>query len=261
MQLKVQKLLWHCLIFFSILGGIRSLNAQPAGGPMFTNSKNEFTISVVGGHFTKRIFRVKHDSRRFFLKGTYGIGDRLDFFGRVGLMNLELTLSDSARTVLDDGFRIAYGGGMTLRIMDFEQLRLSFFLTGQVFRVISRPEAETALSFSGSPALQVLQMKYDWREGNLTFGVSKQIRSINFYTGASAKIIQRYETKIDKIVFGGRSANENREKGRYISGLLMSPLFGLDLNLPSRLKISLELSANNESDFAVYFGLSQTGKP
>jgi ATP-dependent phosphoenolpyruvate carboxykinase len=41
----------------------------------------------------------------------------------------------------------------------------------------------------------------------------------------------------------------------------MSPLFGLDLHLPSRLKFSLELSANSETDFAVYFGLSQTGKP
>ena len=261
MQLKLQKFLWYSLVFFSILSGIRSLNAQPAGGPIFASSKNEFTISVDGGHFTKRIFRVKHDSRRFFLKGTYGISDRFEFFGRVGLMNLELTLADSARTTLDDGFRLAYGGGLTLRVLEFERLRLSFFFSGQFFRVVSRPEAETSLSFAGAPALQVLQMKYDWREGGLTFGVSKQIGSINFYTGATARIIQRYETKIEKIVFGGRSANEIREKGKYTSGLLMSPLFGLDLNLPSRLKISLELSANNESDFAVYFGLSQTGKP
>jgi len=257
MQLKVQKLLWCSLIFFSILGVARNLYAQPAGIPIHTESNNEFTISLDGGFFTKKIFRIKNESRRFFLKGSFGLSKNLDFYGIFGLTNLSLTLADSARTVLDDGFKVAYGGGVSLKILNFESLQTSLFFNGQMIRFISKPASESTVGFGS----QVLELNYDWRETNLTFGLTKKIGAANFYGGINTKIIQRFETKINKFVVSGQNSTETREKGEYTSGPLMSPLFGLDLNLPSRLKFSLELSANDESDFAVYFGLSQTGKP
>jgi len=257
MQLKLQKFLWCSLIFFSILGGAEKLNAQPAGVPIYTESNREFTISLDGGFFTKKIFGIKNESRRFFLKGSYGLSSYLDFYGLFGLTNLSLTLADSARTVLDDGFKAAYGGGLSLRILVFERMQMSLFFNGQLIRFISKPASESTLGFG----TQVVQLNYDWREANLTFGLTKKIGAANFYGGINTKIIQRFETKIDKLVFSGQTTAGNQVKGKFNSGLLTSPLFGLDLNLPSRLKISLEISANNESDFAVYFGLSQTGKP
>lgn len=260
MQLKLQKFLWYSLIFFSIFDRVESLKAQHVGGAIFPGNTDRFAVSVDAGHFTKKIFGIKNDSRRFFLRGSYGIGDRLDFFGRVGLIRLKLTLSDSARTVLDDGFRVAYGGGLTLRILDLERLNASLFLSGQAFRVISKPDFEESLSYAGNLATQVLQLEYDWREANFTFGLTKRFKSVHFYTGVNAKIIQRFETKIDKLVFSGQSALENRENGKYNSGTLISPLVGVGFNLPSRLKFSLELAANNETDFSFYVSLSQTGK-
>ena len=257
MQLKVQKLLGCSLIFFSILGVTKNLYAQPAGGPIHTESNNEFTISLDGGFFTKKIFGIKNESRRFFLKGSFGLNRNLDFYGIFGLTNLRLTLADSARTVLDDGFKVAYGGGLSLQILNFERLQMSLFFNGQMIRFISKPASESTVGFGS----QVLELNYDWRETNLTFGVTKRIGAANFYGGINTKIIRRFETKIVKLIFSGQNTTVTREKGMYTSGLLMSPLFGLDLNLPSRLKFSLELSANDESDFAVYFGVSQTGKP
>ncbi len=257
MQLKVQKLLWCSQIFFSILGVTKSLYAQTAGVPIHTESNNEFTISLDGGFFTKKIFRIKNESRRFFLKGSYGQSNKLDIYGLFGLTNLSLALVDSARTVLDDGFKVAYGGGVSLQILNFESLQTSLFFNGQMIRFISKPASESTVGFGS----QVLELNYDWRETNLTFGLAKKVGAANFYGGINTKIIRRFETKIDKFVIRGQNSTETREKGMYTSGLLMSPLFGLDLNLPSRLKFSLELSAIDESNFAVYFGLSQTGKP
>ena len=257
MKLMLQKFLWCILIFFSILSSAGELIAQPAGAPIYTESNGEFTISLDGGFFTKKIFNIKNESRRFFLKGSYGLSSKLDIYGLFGLTNLSLTLADSARTLLDDGFKIAYGGGLSLQILNFESLQTSLFFNGQMIRFISKPASESILGFG----TQILQFNYDWREANLTFGLTKKIGAANFYGGINAKIIQRYETKIDKLVFSGQNTTENRVTGWYTSGLLMSPLFGLDLHLPSRLKFSLELSANSETDFAVYFGLSQTGKP
>ncbi|MCH8018683.1 hypothetical protein IH785_02410 [candidate division KSB1 bacterium] len=257
MKLMLQKFLWCILIFFSILSSAGELIAQPAGAPIYTESNGEFTISLDGGFFTKKIFKIKNESRRFFLKGSYGLSSKLDIYGLFGLTNLSLTLADSARTLLDDGFKIAYGGGLSLQILNFESLQTSLFFNGQMIRFISKPASESTLGFGS----QILQFNYDWRETNLTFGLTKKIGAANFYGGINTKIIRRFETKIDKLVFSGQNTTVTREKGKYTSGLLMSPLFGLDLNLPSRLKFSLELSANDESDFAVYFGLSQTGKP
>jgi len=257
MELKLRKFLWYSLIFFSILGVAEKLDAQPAGVPIHTESNNEFTISLDGGFFTKKIFGIKNESRRFFFKGSYGLNSRIDIYGLFGLTNLRLTLADSARTVLDDGFKVAYGGGLALRILAFERLQMSLFFNGQLIRFISKPASESTLGFG----TQVVQLNYDWREANLIFGLTKKIGAANFYGGINAKIIQRFETKTDKLVFSGQNSTATRVKGKYSSGLLMSPLFGLDLNLPSRLKVSLELSANNESDFAFYIGLSQRGKP
>ena len=256
MQVKLQNFLWCSLIFFSILEGTEKLNAQPAGMPIYTEGNREFTISLDGGFFTKKIFGIKNEARRFFLKGSYGLGN-LDFYGLLGVTNLSLTLADSARTVLEDGFKAAYGGGFSLRIPAFERLQVSLFINGQMIRFVSKPASESTLGFG----TQVLQLNYDWRETNLTFGLTKKIGAANFYGGINTKIIQRFETKTDRLVFSGQNTAANQVKGKFNSGLLTSPLFGLDLNLPSRLKISLEISANNESDFAVYFGLSQTGKP
>ncbi len=249
--------LWYILIFFSILSSAGELVAQPAGAPIYTEGNGEFTISLDGGFFTKKIFRIKNESRRFFLKGSYGLSSYLDFYGLFGLTNLSLTLADSARTVLDDGFKAAYGGGLSLRILVFERMQMSLFFNGQLIRFISKPASESTLGFG----TQVVQLNYDWREANLTFGLTKKIGAANFYGGINTKIIQRFETKIDKLVFSGQNSTATRVKGKYTSGLLTSPLFGLDLNLPSRLKISFELSANNESDFAFYIGLCQRGKP
>ncbi len=257
MQLMLQKLLWYGLIFFSILGSVEKLVAQPAGVPIHTESNREFTISLDGGFFTKTIFNTKNESRRFFLKASYGVNGNLDFYGILGLTNLSLTRADSARTILEDGFKVAYGGGVSLRILHLEGLQTSLFLNGQLLRFVSKPASESTLGFG----TQVLQLNYDWREANITFGLSKKIGAANFYGGINTKIIQRLETKIDKLVFSGHNATATRVKGEYTSGLLVSPLFGIDLNLPSRLKFSLELSATNDTDFAVYFGLSQTGKP
>ncbi|MFQ5677527.1 MAG: hypothetical protein ACE5G1_16680 [bacterium] len=258
--MNLTKIIWHGLVFFTILGLVGNVQAQPVGGPIFSNGEKELTIGVDGGHFSKKIFGTENDSRRFFLKGSYGIG-RLDFFGLVGIVNMELTLADSAQTVLDDGYRIAYGGGATLQLLQFEKLQASLFLTGQFFRFISKPAAEILLSFGGAPASQVLELNYDWREADLSGGISKRIKSIIFYLGASAKIIQRFETKTEKLVFSGQSGVESMEKGEFNSGVLLSPLAGLDIHLPSRLKISMEITARNEQDFAFYLGISQTGKP
>jgi len=257
MNWKLQKVLWCSLIFFSILEGTEKLNAQPAGMPIYTEGNQEFTISLEGGFFTKRIYGIKNESRRFFLKGSYGLSSYLDVYGLFGLTNLSLTLADSAHTLLDDGFKAAYGAGFSLRILAFERLQMSLFFNGQLIRFVNKPASESTLGFG----TQVLQLNYDWREANLTFGLTKKIGAANFYGGINIKIIQRFETKIDRLVFSGQNTMANQVKGKFNSGLLTSPVFGIDLALPSRLKISLEMSANNESDFAVYFGLSQTGKP
>lgn len=259
--MNLTRIVWHGLLFFTILGLVESAEAQPAGGPIFSNGENKLTIGIDGGQFSKKIFGTKNNSRRFFLRGCYGVTGRLDFFGLLGFVNMELTLADSAQTVLDDGYRIAYGGGLTFRVLQFESLQASLFLTGQIFRFVSKPSVETLLSFGGAPASQVLQLNYDWREADFSGGFSKQIKSMVFYVGVSAKIIQRFETKIDKLVFSGQSGVESTEKGKFSSGVLLSPLAGLDWHLPSRLKISMEITANNEQDFAIYFGISQAGKP
>ncbi len=241
--------------------GVQRLAAQPIGGPALSNSHREFTLSFSGGYVKKEIFGVENQSTRFLAKGILGFANHFDIFLEIGAANLALELSGDAPLNLEDKYRLALGGGFTLRYLRIQPVRTSFFLKGQIFRTTSEPSARTTTMLAGLPVTQLLVLKYDWREAVFSSGFVKEIGVMNFFAGARGSLTQRLETKISSTGIAGDSGSEIRETGEYRSGFETQPFLGVEFKLPARYLFSCEISGRSASDFAFYIGISQTGRP
>jgi hypothetical protein len=247
------------LLYFSTFSP--SLFAQPAGMPILTQSDRQVTLSITGGYFQKNINGITYNSPRYLLKGILGLVGFLDLFAEVGVAKVTLDISDGTQARLDGKYQLAYGGGLNIRYFHLPRYRFSLFISGQIFRFVANPSSRNSRILGNTEVLQVVELKYDWREVSLNTGFVKGWGVANFYIGLNAKIIQRLETKIDKIIVNGGGDSSSSQSGEYLSGLESRPFIGLDLKLPSKLTVSLELLARNRSDFVFYIGLSQTGSP
>ncbi|MFQ5770471.1 MAG: hypothetical protein ACE5HX_08050 [bacterium] len=170
-------------------------------------------------------------------------------------------MSDKSRLDFKDKYHLAFGAGIILRYFYNERMRFSLFFSGQIFRFTSNPSLEMRQNFAGIEVKQVLALKYDWREVNFNLGFFKGMGFVNLFSGMHAELIQRFETKINKNIIAGGTDSENIQSGEYKSGLQMNPFLGIDLKLPARCALSLEIIGRNKSDFVFNIGISQTGKP
>lgn len=250
-----------CLtLVFSFLSFTQTAKAQ-VGGSSFFGSRGEFSVTVAGGYFQKNIYTVENSAPRFFLKGQYGLSNRVDFFAQVGAAKLTLTVPGQTRIIFRDKHRLAYGAGMIIRPLTFEPLRLSTFFSGQINRFVNKPSVQTNSRVAGSDVIESSALNYDWREADLKMGLSKAFRSLNIYSGVNIKFIQRIETRVEKLIFNGATVTESRQSGEYNSGAIVSPMIGAELLLPARLSLNFEVSANSDTDFVFFIGISQTGRP
>jgi hypothetical protein len=254
----LQKVIWFSITLVFIFAASK-ISAQPAGAPFFTDSHKQFTVGLDAGKYTSTIYGVENNSKRILLKGVYGLGSRLDLFALVG--GVALKLSDSSGITLDDNYNIAYGIGFRLALIKFGQSGFSLLGGAQIIRFRSNPSSDEPLNVANSQVTRSVAMKYDWREANADAGLAKNIGRFCFYTGVNLKYIDREETKIEEFSFGESSLPTNIQNGRYQSGVLMSPVFGLDIKVGSYYQLHGEISGTDKTDYAFYFGISQAGSP
>jgi hypothetical protein len=256
----LRKVLWPVFLLLAIFL-FSDLSAQAALNPIFTESHQEFTITAEGGYFRRQIYNIDNKSPILTLKATLGLAEKFDLFARVGAANLSLTLADSANSVFEDEYHLAYGGGFSWRLWHHRRLRLALLTGAQFFRFKSSPERGTPFSISETEILQILEMQYDWREFSTNVGLTKGLGFLTMFFGVNARIIQRKEARVEKLLFGTDPVSVEAVSGRYTSGVLMDPSVGIDLDFGHRFKLSAEATGRNRSDLAIYFSLSQTGRP
>ncbi len=261
MKRSIRNISLLLFLMLSLLTFSSSLTGQPAGMPIFSNSHREVTLSINGGYVQKNINGVTYTSPRYLLKGILGLEHFVDLFAEVGFAKVFVDPPKSDQPNLEGKYQMALGGGLSIRLLNLPRYRFSLFINGQIFRFTNSPSSETTRPVANTELTEVLELKYDWREASLNAGVTKGLGAVNAYVGLNAKLIQRLETKIFKIIIEGGGESVSKQTGEYLSGVKIGPFFGLDFSLPSRLKLSLELTGRKRSDFAFYLGISQTGKP
>jgi hypothetical protein len=235
--------------------------SQPIGAPILTQTQKVFTLSFNTTWFRNDIAGVRNTSSRFLFKGIYGLGDRLDIYGEVGLVKLALRVPQVDPPNFNDKYRLAFGGGFTYRFLTMSAIPTSLFVSGQLFRFTSNPTSERNLLLGGSDVSQIVEFQYDWRELHTSVGFIERLGNFKIYGGFNGKLVQRKETRIGRSVIGGFAGPDAVTKGEYLSGPQIHPFMGIDIMLPSRLFLSAEVLARSRSDFLINVGISQTGKP
>lgn len=237
------------------------VHAQSIGGPILTESHRKFTLGFNTAYARSDIFGVRNTSSRFLFKGIYGFGEKFDLFGKFGVAKLELRAPQAETPDFSDDYHLAFGGGFTYRYLTLPSLRMSLFLSGQLFRFTSNPASERRLVLGGVSVTQVTEFEYDWREADASLGFIERLGNLKLYGGLTGKVIHRLESRIMRNIIGGSESAEAPEKGEYRSGPQISPFLGIDIMLRSNYFISAEIITKGRNDFLITFAISQTGKP
>jgi len=234
------------------------LHAQQASGPLSIKQENQFAVTLNAGQFQRTIADMENKSARYFLKAGYSLTSRVDVFVQAGVTKLEL---QSGELRFQDSLRPIYGIGVNFRPLILNTLRTALFINGQVLRFVSRPQAESIRTISGSQVTEVDEFKYDWREAVLNLGLVKEWSSVNLFGGINVRFIQREETRTEALILNQNPGTETRTSTTFQSGAIITPQLGVELLLPSRIILSLEVAANDDSDYVLFVGLSQIGRP
>lgn len=235
-----------------------AMRAQQASGPLSIKQENQFAVTLNAGQFQRTIAGMENKAARFFLKAGYSLTDRLDLFAQAGVTKLEL---QSGELLFQDKLRPIYGIGVNFRPLLVNTFRTALLINGQLLRFVSRPQAESASTISGSQVTEVDEFKYDWREAVLNLGLVKEWNRVNLYGGVNVRFIQREETRTESLILNENPGAETRTSTTFQSGAIVTPQVGMELLLPSRIILSLEIAANHDSDYVFFVGLSQIGKP
>jgi hypothetical protein len=166
--------------------------------------------------------KINENSRRYLVKGSYGLLDRVNLYGTLG-----------AGSINDDtGFEgnpgLAYGGGVKLRLYEYEDI--VFGLTGQFLRFTSQ-ENDVA-------GINGLTFKSTWNEYELALGASTKITISNFYGGVLLSTVDgELETSTQKAHF-----KESHPLGIFLGG---------DAELMEQLRLGMEVRLIDETAFSV----------
>lgn len=235
--------------------------AQSVANPMFTDTHNEVTIAIGGGASKEKTGDLTVYNNEYLVRTVVGLGRRFDIYAEFGFSKLAVDLTGATASHLDGDFKPAYGGGLTLRLFTVRKWRLSLFSGAQVFRFTANPTTSETVFLADNPARRQLQLKYDWRTYQFNMGVTKELGELSFVVGVSGRFVQRVEKKVNKLALADGGFSETSTKGEYLSGVQFVPFAGMNLHLPSRLKLNFELKAQDIENIAFFAGISQTGKP
>jgi len=246
-----------CLVLLGVARG----QAQPLASPALTQSCRQLTVGFSATLDRRAIGSAEQSSPRLLLQALYGPFEGLGLFGEIGLANLSLQPHDASQSNLTGSYRLALGGGVAVRLHAFKRVGVFVHTGGRFFWFRNQPSARSSTNVAGTEFVRTLRLNYEWREADGYLGLAKALRAVYVYAGLSGNVVSRPERKSQSVWVDGSLQSEVSERGAYQSGLRWLPYVGLDVSLPARLNLNVELRFRNSEDFKVNIGISQTGAP
>jgi hypothetical protein len=269
----IRTLLVPPLIFASYAG------AQICGNPAGTGGKALVAMSISGGVQTLDHGDQRADSRRMFVKTSYGLASGLDVYGLLGGVRLDMESGKAGITVTDGRTRFAYGAGFSLSLNPAGRpangrkpvrmtarrtssgASIGFWGGGHVVRYPADAVYQQTIDVAGSAFIRKFELNYECTEWTGHAGFIVPLNRIKLYAGGVGWGIQRMDTKREFLINEAESVSQSlgKKKGKYQSGTWTGGLAGIQFDLPQNYAISAEVIAFNRQYFQVMVGISQSG--
>ncbi len=129
--------------------------AANVGGLSSSVGKQKFSFCANIGYLLRETKIKDHgekevSSRQFLIKADYGLLDRLDLYGEVGVADLQIEQKE-----FRGALSTIYGGGIKLSLLPLSANGLNFFLNGQILAFSSKDGGAEAdfLEYQGAATL------------------------------------------------------------------------------------------------------------
>jgi len=195
------------------------------------------------------------ESGRYLVKAGIGLTSWLDLFAKGGTAHLEIPL-ESDRFIGEDKF--AWGAGARATLWRLPRWQLELFSIGQILGFHTRGRVDQEVTGSPEVWTRRLDTKYIWWEYGGALGLKVRRGVVSPYLGLDIsyiegeKITHQYNLFSYGSVDAGRSGTEFSSEDAVFSGF-----GGLDISLPLRYRMSLELRGTSRDRISFTLGLSQ----
>ncbi len=232
------------------------LHAQIAGNPVEAKGESEWTISAAGSYVDMGLGQEQVSSHRILIKSSWGITDRIDIYGLIGMVHLHMGINQENVSDYEGEYEFGYGVGFNMILKPVSDInRMGFWCGAQVLRFPSNGKFVESTQLANYE----YDMKYDWKEVHVYLGIVYPYQHFRFYAAAAGYLIQRNDTKQEFIVYGDERTYWGEVKDVYRSGLWTGAILGVELNLANRFALSLEGLIFNTQNYQIKIGICQTG--
>jgi hypothetical protein len=240
------------LLVLMIFIWFSQVHGQMVGNPAGVRGQGEWTLSALGAYVDHEEF----ESKRILLKSSLGVLPWIDLFALGGAAQLDLSLPHM--DPFKGAYEFAYGLGVTISTRPMSDQPLEIWGGIQGLRFPSRG------SYIDPSRNLEFEMVYDWKEYQGYLGVTYRIGIVRLYMGGIGWGVQREDKRtsvyaLDK--WGERlyTTNDPQIESTYQSGLWTGGFLGIEIILPMRYSINVEVVGFNEENYQIRVGVCQTG--
>ena len=198
------------------------------------------------------------ESGRYLVKAGIGLTSWLDLFAKGGTAHMEIPL-EGEPFVGEDKF--AWGAGARATLWSLPKWRLELFSSGQILSFHTRGRVDQEITTSPEVWIRRLDTKYIWWEYGGALGVKVRRGVLSPYLGIDVSYIEGEKITHQYNLFSYGSVNAGRSSAEFSSeDAVISGFGGLDIHLPLRYRMSLELRGTSRDRVSFTLGLSQRSR-
>jgi hypothetical protein len=243
----------------SLLLAVSVAGAYTVGNPVDATGSGKLAVSAEYEYQEHRLPDVEGtESTRYLVKAGYGLTPWLDVFVKGGAANLEIPLVNQ-RFVGEDKF--AWGAGARATLWRPQRWPLEVFSSGQIFSFRTNGRVDQEVTGSPITWTRRLDSRYIWWEYGGALGVKIRQGAVSPYLGLNVsyvegeKITHQYNIFSYGTVDGGQSNADFSSEEVVVNGF-----GGLDVILPLRYRLSLEVRGNSSDQISFTIGISQRSR-
>ncbi|KAA3657786.1 MAG: hypothetical protein DWQ10_12515 [Calditrichaeota bacterium] len=235
--------------------------AQSTSLPLLSNGKTEFSLTTQAG-FSESY--ANDDRVRLF--GAYmrfGIGfhQLFDIYALIGTSKQNIRYSDTSLSDFDSDLARSMGGGIAIKLPYYFPGKIQLATSGQL--VLFAP---TGTTYSNSTVPNTDYRKrhdfeYEWQHVQLSLFAARKFQQYEFFIGGEY-IMDIIDFKHD-LTLESEEGNFylSRSRGNYLQENRPNASVGVNIALPGRHYLGIELKAGMQRDMAIFIAIGQTGKP